>query len=86
MYKTFLPEMLRGPDSITFYLVCNFDLVYSYKSPAAKISCVVSLGCGIYPPEPLGNTDIADVLKITKLLSAPRRLDDLLTLFTTAVY
>ena len=57
----------------------------SYKSQAAKVSCVVSLGCGIYPPEPLGNTDIADALKLTKLYSAPRRLSDLLTLLTTAV-
>ena len=61
------------------------SLCNSRGSPAARISCVVSLGCGVYPPEPLGNTDIADALKIRKLHKIPARLRELLTLLTTAV-
>jgi hypothetical protein len=59
--------------------------IYRRGSPDAKISCVVSLGCGIYPPEPLGNTDIADALKVTNIHKVPSRLKELLNLLTTAV-
>lgn len=59
--------------------------IYRRGSPAAKISCVVSLGCGIYPPEPLGNTDIGDALKTKSIHKVPSRLKELLTLLTTAV-
>ncbi|MCG8622070.1 MAG: hypothetical protein MJE68_08775, partial [Proteobacteria bacterium] len=46
---------------------------------------VVSLGCGIYPPQPLGNTDIASALKMKSFHKVPSRLKELLTLLTTAV-
>ena len=60
-------------------------IIHRRGSPDAKISCVVSVGCGVYPPEPLGNTDIADALKMKNLHKLPSRLKELLNLLTTAV-
>ena len=48
---------------IAYMLICIFS---NSGTSAPKISCVVSLGCGIYPSAPLGNTDIADALKNRK--------------------
>ena len=58
---------------------------YSPKSAAAEISCVVSLGCGEYPPQPLGNVDIAKVLNITRLHLIHQCVNSLWILFKHAV-
>ena len=60
--------------------------MYVYRSPVrTKISCVVSLGCGDYPDEPLGNTDVAEALNPAKMYQMPRRINSLWTLFKHAV-
>ena len=55
------------------------------KKEGTKISCLVSVGCGIFPPEPIGNTDIAAAIRVTQLHKAPGRMMELLKLLTNAV-
>ena len=50
-----------------------------------KISCVVSLGCGVYPSAPLGNTDIAEALKDHKPKLIASRVKELLTMLVSTV-
>ena len=51
-----------------------------------QIACVVSVGCGIYPPKEIGDTDVLKVGKnIFKLANFPKKLTNMLTLLTTAV-
>ena len=63
----------------------SLHVYLSPKSAAANISCVVSLGCGEYPPEPLGNIDIVNVLNVTGLHLIPQCLSSLCILFRHAV-
>ena len=58
---------------------------FSPKSEAARISCVVSLGCGEYPPEPLGSIDVSKVLNITRLHLIHQCVSSLWILFKHAV-
>jgi len=52
----------------------------------SQIACVVSVGCGIYPPEKIGNTDVLTIGKnIFKLANFPKRLSNMLQLLITAV-
>ena len=54
-------------------------------SSAAKLSCVVSLGCGIYPPKPLGNTDIGNALTLSNFGKIPSCLWQLFSLMISTV-
>ena len=60
-------------------------LYCSCGSSAPKISCVVSLGCGVYPSAPLGNTDIADALKAHRPKLITSRVKELLTMLVSTV-
>ena len=68
-------------------LLFNYTLVllYSQKSQqhrGGKLSRVVSVGCGIYPPSPIGHTDVPSLKNLWK---APSNFKSLLLLFFTAV-
>ena len=70
---------LELEEIIVFLLYCRCE------SPAPKISCVVSLGCGSYPSAPLGNTDIAEALRDRKPGMLASRVKELLTMLVSTV-
>ena len=49
------------------------------------IACLVSVGCGIFPAEPIGNTDIIEAFNPMKLTQMRSKLKSALTMLTTAV-
>ena len=55
------------------------------KSTTTDISCLVSVGCGIYPPEPIGNTDIVEAFNPLKFTQIGSKIKDTVTMLTTAV-
>ena len=60
-------------------------MLYSQKfqqQRGNKLSRVVSVGCGKYPPSPIGNTDVHSLKYLWK---APATFKSLLHLFFTAV-
>ena len=65
----------------TYYPLLNC----SCGPSAPKISCVVSLGCGVYPSAPLGNTDIAEALEDYKPKLIASRVKELLTMLVSTV-
>ena len=50
-----------------------------------EVACLVSIGCGIFPPEPIGNADIVDAMSARKLTQLPSKVKDMVTMLTTAV-
>ena len=49
------------------------------------IACLVSVGCGIFPGEPIGNADIIDAIKITKVKELGQKIKDTVNMLGTAV-
>ena len=81
-----------GEQAFTLIIInCAFHVIpllfhyFSPKSAAANISCVVSLGCGEYPPEPLGNVDVTSAFNITKFHLIHQCVRSLLVLLKHAV-
>lgn len=52
---------------------------------STDVACLVSIGCGIFPPEPIGNADIIDAMSPMKLTQLPSKIKDLVSMLTTAV-
>ena len=50
------------------------------------VSCLVSVGCGIYPPDPIGNTNIVDAItKVTEFLKLREKIKNTAITLTSAV-
>ena len=67
------------------YMYIIFFIQYHQKEHGGDLSLVVSVGCGIYPPVAIGNTDILTGRNPWSLLKAVPKLTNLRRLFTTAV-
>ena len=59
------------------------------KDKPTKYACIVSVGCGVYPPDPIGDFNIQKFMSLNKdslrLYCAPQVLQSLLKLLGNAV-
>lgn len=60
-----------------------------FKEKTLRYACVVSVGCGVYPPDPIGDFNIQKFMTLNKesvlILNALRVLPNLLKLLGNAV-
>ena len=67
---------LATTDSVTLFNY-TLGLLYSQKSQqhrGGELSHVVSVGCGKYPPSPIGNTDVQSLKYLWRALSTFKSL------------
>ena len=68
-----------------YFMNTTYTSQYYLKEHGGDLSLVVSVGCGIYPPVAIGNTDILTGRNPWTLLKAVPKLTNLRRLFITAV-
>ena len=65
--------------------VCLFCISGKKEEVSTDIACIVSIGCGVFPAEPIGNADIIDAISPLKLSKLPTRIKQTINMLTTAV-
>ena len=77
--------LANNPSDYGLTAIQNF---YQRKGSRLEVSCVVSIGNGIFPAKQLGNTDVHEMLlgmKILNIQAIQKRAKNLMTLLSNAV-